>query len=640
MRLRLLFLMVAALVAAPVAHAQPPQPAAPTVSAFAALPVLRSPLLSPNGHRIAARATVDGKTELVVLNADDPELTPKVVKLGKGRLASLTWAGNQRLLLTIVSVQLAPGLIMVPVMRLIAVEVDSGDARFVDKKGQGIYAGDVLYTSSDGAWALVASQDNIFSYPSVKRVDLATGDSIVVEKAKDGVWDWYADDKGVVRAGVAYQGRRWTVWYRDNPQDKLRATKGKFAKDDDSAVDRLIFGNSNTSNWILTNEKTGRFAVYKYDLETGTVADTVFEQPEVDVDDVYYNADTGTITAVTYQDDRPRTVWFDPKMKELQASLDRALPDAVNTVVGQSQDESRVLVRSGGASDPGRYFLLDRTTSRMHPVVDPYPAIDPAQLATVKSVRYAARDGLSIPAYLTLPRGRDPKGLPLIVLPHGGPAARDDWEYDPLVQFLASQGYAVLQPEFRGSTGYGKEFAERGYGEWGKKMQDDLDDGIEWLARSGQIDPKRVCIVGLSYGGYAALWGAIRNPERYRCAASWAGVTDLPAMIKYDRKLFTATRYYREWRSHVAGEKDSDLEAVSPLAFAGRLKIPVFIAHGEDDETVPPKQGHEMVEALQKSGANVTSVFYKDSGHDFGSSKDLEDWLKRLGAFLAKYNPA
>jgi dipeptidyl aminopeptidase/acylaminoacyl peptidase len=324
----------------------------------------------------------------------------------------------------------------------------------------------------------------------------------------------------------------------------------------------------------------------------------------------------------------------------LQAKLDKALPNTVNLPVDWSDDEKRVLVWSGGASDPGRYYLLDRSTSQMHAVVDPYPQVDPAKLSPVKSVRYRARDGLQIPAYLTLPIGRDAKSLPLIVMPHGGPFDRDHWEYDPIVQFLASRGYAVLQPEFRGSTGYGKDFVSKGYGEWGRKMQDDLDDGVDWLAKTGQIDPRRVCMVGGSYGGYAALWAAVRNPDRYRCAASMAGVSDVPALLRSSRDIFSATRYYREWRTQVGGEGKADLGAVSPINFANRIRVPVLIAHGEEDARVPVKQSRAMVDALAKAHADVTSVFYKDSGHGFDSSEDLDDWLRRLEAFLAKHNPA
>ena len=265
------------------------------------------------------------------------------------------------------------------------------------------------------------------------------------------MWDWYADENGVVRAGISYEGSRWTIWYRDKPGEKLRVNRGKFPKDDDSTVDRFIFRGDHS--WVVTNERTGRFGLYKYDMKSQTVGEAIFEHPEVDLDDVDYDALTGDVSAVEYQDDRSRVFWIDADMKALQKKLDDAIPTAINLPVGWSHDEKRVLVSSSSAADPGRYFLLDRNTMQMHPVVELYPSIDPEQLAAVKPIRYSARDGLALRGYLTVPRDRPAKGLPLIIMPHGGPFARDDWEYDAFVQLLANRGYAVLQPEFRGSTG-------------------------------------------------------------------------------------------------------------------------------------------------------------------------------------------
>lgn len=608
------------------------------VERFATLPVLQVPILSPDGRWIAARAVADGKTTIAIIDADQPRSPPRAIALGKTTVASLSWAGNTRLLLTVRAAEKIAGGYDLPFLRLIVIDVWTGQSRIVDRGSHGTYAGDVLYSDPTGSWALVASQDDDYSYPSVKRVDLATGSAKQVEKARERVWDWYADESGIVRAGVAFEGRRWTVWYRDKADEKLRPVRGKFDKDDDSTVDRFIFRGNNS--WVVTNERNGRFGLYKYDLAAGTIGAALFEHPTADIDNVYYEAGSGEIRAVEYEDDRKHLVWMDPALKALQAKLDKALPGAVNLPFDWSLDENRYLIFSEGASDPGRYFLLDRKTQQMHAVVDPYPLIDPAELAETKWVNYTARDGLALSGYLTIPKGREAKNLPLILMPHGGPFERDHWEYDPEVQFLANRGYAVFQPQFRGSTGFGKDFVAKGYGEWGKKMQDDLDDGVEWLVRGGTVDSKRVCIVGASYGGYAAMWAAIRNSDRYRCAASLAGVSDLERMMSYDRKAFTATRYFKEWRTKVSGESGSDLRAVSPITYANRLKIPILIGHGEDDDNVLPAQSRDMVAALTAANAEVESVFYPGGGHGWNKTEDLADWLRRLEAFLAKNNPA
>jgi TonB family protein len=230
--------------------------------------------------------------------------------------------------------------------------------------------------------------------------------------------------------------------------------------------------------------------------------------------------------------------------------------------------------------------------------------------------------------------------LPLIVMPHGGPFARDSFDFDPWVQFLASRGYAVLQPEYRGSTGYGRAFVEKGYGALGTAMQDDLDDGLADLVRQGIADPKRVCIMGASYGGYAALWGAIRNPETYRCAISLAGVTDLSAMVDWDTTFLIPSRYVKSWRQHVEGEKNRDLGAVSPLKQASRLRVPVLIAHGTSDLNVPFSQGRDMAAALKGSAAPVYFAPFRGEGHGFDKYEDSLEFLRRVDAFLALHNRA
>jgi len=628
---------VAAMSCALAVHAA--TPARLTAADFAAQPIFSDPLLSPDGHSIAVDEKRGKYSAVVVMNADKPTAPPAEFSLGNAHFEDMHWAGNRKLLLTVRSTSWLYN-VELPIFRLVAVDVDTGQSLALDRKSRGILAGIVLYTDPQGTWALVSSQDTIDDLPSVKRVDLTTGVATVVEKPRSNVWDWYADSHGVVRGGLAYTDTRWALWYREKAGDPLKELKGKFDKNDDGTVDRFVFTQQDGTGAVVTNEKTGRFGLYNYDFNTDSIGAPIYENPDVDITDVVSDSDTGEIRGVTYEDDRRRTHWLDPALAKLQAQLDKAMPGAMNDIVSITDDQSRALVLSESSSSPPVYFLLDRKAGQMHPVIDNFTRINSAALAPVMAVNYAARDGLNIPAYLTLPNGKPAKALPLVVLPHGGPFERDDWSYDPLVQFIASRGYAVLQPEFRGSTGYGKTFVEAGYGQWGHKMQDDLDDGVDWLVRSGKVDPKRVCIMGGSYGGYAALWGAIRNPDRYRCAISFAGVSDLRAQLEANRKSLSAARYFKAWRTKVAGNGKVDLAAVSPITYAAKLKVPVLIAHGEQDETVDPAQSHAMVNALVKAHANVTSVFYPNGDHSWGDAADFEDLLKRVEAFLATNNPA
>jgi dipeptidyl aminopeptidase/acylaminoacyl peptidase len=327
-------------------------------------------------------------------------------------------------------------------------------------------------------------------------------------------------------------------------------------------------------------------------------------------------------------------------MQSLQARLDKALPNRVNRIVSRDSTDNRFIVWSAAASDPGVYYLYDRSRRELTEIARPHGKLEGKRLAPVEAVRYKARDGLTIPAYLTKPEGRAGKALPLIVMPHGGPFIRDRWQYDGWVQFLANRGYAVLQPNFRGSTGFGKDFVDAASGQFGRKMQDHLDDGVRWLVAQGVVDPKRVCMMGASYGGYAAMWAAARNPDIYRCAISFAGISEVRSMLRFNGGGWVARRYYRDWRDRIRGENKSDLEAVSPLSRASRVKVPLLIAHGDDDKIVPIAQSRRMHEALRQAKVDHEFIVYPGEGHGFRKSQNSVDFLKRVETFLAKHNPS
>jgi dipeptidyl aminopeptidase/acylaminoacyl peptidase len=622
---------------APPSAAEPPPPL--PIQALAEQPFISEPVLSPDGKRIVAKINVAGRERLAVFDlADGADAKPQRVP-HEGILRWFGWAGNDRILIGRGSFGLLFGLLPLPVTRLSRYDLKSGTSLELGK-GEGLLGDDVIFKDPEGAYVLLSAQKDFDDSPSVSRVDLATGAQVEVQKKKADIWEWFADSSGTIRGGISYSGKRWTIYSRDPRSGELRKAASGRASEKESVVEKIGLLPGTEAGFIVTNEPTGRFGIYNYDLRAQTIGTPIFEHPEVDITEPRLSADGMMVEGAVYEDDRPRVEWLTPARRKLQATIDKALPGKVNRIIGESRDGNVVLIWAGAADDPGAFYVLDRKAKRMNAFAAPYNGLVDHRLSPVKPIRYAARDGLSIPGYLSLPAGRDPKGLPLIVMPHGGPFARDSYRFDPWVQLLASRGYAVLQPNFRGSTGYGRDYVERGYGQWGKAMQDDLDDGVAWLAKQGTIDPARVCIMGGSYGGYAALWGAIRNPETYRCAISFAGVTDIRGMLKYDAKFLMAPRYWKQWRNRIQGDDKRDLGAVSPLQQAARLSRPVLIAHGEKDSTVPVDQGRRLVAALRQRGASVLSAFYPGADHSLSSSADSADFMKRVEAFLQIHNPA
>jgi dipeptidyl aminopeptidase/acylaminoacyl peptidase len=610
---------------------------------FGALPFMVGPKMSPDAKHVVTTAHINGTKRLVILElGTKPAPSHSFTMPGKWELGWYRWAGNDRVL---VSIGHADTLFddEVYVTRLVMYDLKTDKAVFVGKKSEGVEGDNVIHVDRDGHWLLLNVQKTIYDYPSVLRVDLDTMDMKKVVGEHPHVWNWFADASGTVRAGLGAQGRRWWLLYRKDADAKFEKVLRRVVKqnddDDEGSIERFIPMNGSDHGYAVTNARTGRYGLYRYDFSSDSLGEPVFEHPQVDIDD-FRMSDEGEITAVYYTDDRSRVEWLVPRMKELQAKIDRARPDSINRVISMSGDGTKMLVWSGSAADPGAYFYYDSTAAVMSLLARPYGKIADRQLANMDSVSYAARDGLQIPAYLTLPRGVETKQLPLIVMPHGGPFVRDEWGYDTWAQFLANRGYVVLQPNFRGSTGYGRDFVAKGEGQWGRTMQDDLDDGVQWLVEQGKVDPKRVCIMGASYGGYAALWGAARNPEIYRCAISLAGISDLAAMIKYDRRSFSATRYYTAWRERVQGDKAFDLNTVSPLYAVDRINIPLLIAHGTDDENVPISQSRKLHEALLKANKPHQYLVYEGEGHGFDKPENATAFLEQVDKFLHANNPA
>ncbi|MBP7651218.1 MAG: S9 family peptidase, partial [Phenylobacterium sp.] len=335
--------------------------------------------------------------------------------------------------------------------------------------------------------------------------------------------------------------------------------------------------------------------------------------------------------------------FFAPADQAAWGKITRAFPGERVTLESWSDDRKQMVVRVQGPKTGAAYMFVDLAAGRASIVDDMQAGLGPDQLATPKMITYKAGDGLDIPAVLTLPKGREPKNLPLVVLPHGGPESYDGLGFDWWSQALASRGYAVLQPNFRGSSGYGQAFTAAGYGEWGRKMQTDLSDGVKHLAGQGVIDPRRVCIVGASYGGYAALAGVALEPEVYRCAVSLAGLSDLHKMLVWLRSRMggernETTRYWRRFMG-IEGRDESGLDAFSPALQVTKIKAPVLLIHGKDDLVVPFEQSQLMADALTAAGKPVELVTLAAEDHWLSRGATRTQMLQATVTFLEKANP-
>jgi dipeptidyl aminopeptidase/acylaminoacyl peptidase len=325
-------------------------------------------------------------------------------------------------------------------------------------------------------------------------------------------------------------------------------------------------------------------------------------------------------------------------------SARRAFGQKAVSLQSWTPDFRKLVLKVEGEEDAGTYFLVDLETKKADLLADAWPGVPPEAIAPVRFLTYKAADGLDIPAYLTTPAGRPAKGLPLIVLPHGGPQARDEPGFDWWSQALASRGYAVLQPQFRGSDGFGRKFVEAGYGQWGRKMQTDLSDGVRHLAKEGVIDPKRVCIMGASYGGYAAMAGPTLDRGVYRCAVAVAGVGDLAGMLAAEAKdagrvNTGAVRYWSKFMG-ASFRKRSELDAVSPTHQAAQADAPILVIHGKDDTVVPYNQSVQFVRAMQAAGKPVEFVTLAGEDHWLSRGATRLKMLESAVAFVEKHNPS
>jgi dipeptidyl aminopeptidase/acylaminoacyl peptidase len=468
----------------------------------------------------------------------------------------------------------------------------------------------------------------------VYRINVDTKQSRLVAQNPGNVTSWITDHQGKVRAAGTSDGVNTSLLYRD---DESQQWKTVLTTNFRESVSPYFFTFDDKKLYAGSNRGRDKVAAVVLDPKTGKEEKILFEHPDVDVDGLEFSHERKVLTVASFTTWKQERHFFDADTASIYQDVAAKLPGYEVSVGAHDRAEDRFIVSSFNDRTRGSRYLYDVKTRKLTKLADVSPWLDASKLAEMKPIKYTTRDGLTINGYLTLPRGLDPRGLPMVVNPHGGPWARDEWHFNPEVQFLASRGYAVLQVNFRGSTGYGRKFWEASFKQWGKKMQDDVSDGVRHITGQGIADAKRVCIYGGSYGGYATLAGLAFSPDLYACGVDYVGVSNLFTFMK------TIPPYWKPFLQMMyamVGDPEKDkalLTAESPVFHVDRIRAPLLVAQGAQDPRVNIDESNQIVNALKKRGVDVQYMIKDNEGHGFHNEENRFDLYEAMEKFLAKY---
>jgi dipeptidyl aminopeptidase/acylaminoacyl peptidase len=637
------------------AQAESTHTLAQDAAAFGARPAVSAPSLSPDGSSVLYITPGPGpKTYAVISNLVTGKSS--VVTSADGNPEILRWcnySAPDRAVCRINALthQLSQ---ILGFERLISMNTDGSDGKMLGQQGSfydtalrqtdaivldwnGSADGKVLmervYVPEGGQAAIESRLSRKKSGLGVDLVDTRDLKSSTVEPPRDEASHYMTDGRGNVRLMMVVETKqggamtgRIKYFYR-TPGSRDWKTLVDYVDEDDQIEPLAI--DAEVDALYALKKKNGRRALYTIKLD-GTLGEKLIaENPHVDIDDVVRVGEGLRVIGYTYADESRHAIYFDPEFKALSESLSKVLPNLpIVDFVDSSRDGRKLLIFAASDNDPGRFYLFDRQTKTLNEAMVEHPLLEGRALARQKPVTVPAADGAKIPAYLTLPPGKEAKNLPAIVLPHGGPSSRDEWGFDFLSQFLAARGYAVIQPEYRGSAGYGDQWLnENGFKNW-KTSMSDIAASAKWLASQGIADPDRMAIFGWSYGGYAALMEAETDPQLYKAVIAVAPVTDL-GMLKDDAKGYTSAQVIEDF----VGD-GPHIQQGSPLRHADRIQVPVLLVHGDLDANVAFRHSQKMADALRSAGKQVEFLQYKGLDHQLRDSTVRAELLTQMGELL------
>ncbi|TNE37335.1 MAG: S9 family peptidase [Alphaproteobacteria bacterium] len=625
--------------------------AAPPVEAFGKLEDFSHVEISPTGKYLAAVRWADGAANLTIYNlAPGPGEEPvKALSLDfsdnvEEKIRFVRWLNEERVGVA-VSFEHERWDQDTLETRLMSITADLSDVRQIPKlpKNRSSFVAQLQdrvldFLPDDPDHILMEFDRNGLGQElNVYRVNVNDGTMEGVAFGNETVVGYIADREGQVRFKYAVQEVnnqvfKRALFYRSG-DDKGWTLFQEIGKDENFDPRIAGFTNDPSVLYVLRLSEEGYDDLYTYNLTTRLYGNKVFGVEGIDVGSLVSDNYTRRVLGVSYAVDYTKIAYFDGQIASLQEAVDGVLRGTQNLIVGWDRSRTRFVIFATGPQHPGTYYIFDATTNNLSKLFDRYAyEFQPQDLTPVEPITYQARDGVTIPGYLTRRGGNGP--MPMVVMPHGGPNARDFLGYEYFAQFLASRGYAVLQPNFRGSTGYGAAFEEAGFGEWGLLMQDDVTDGVRAMIDRGIADPERICIFGWSYGGYAALMGAIKTPELYKCVVSGAPVTDLRRILQENSKYKFAgldqTNVGKYWKD--AGK----LRDTSPINNADLIQVPVLLIHGDKDLSVDVGHSKRMYNKLKGNGQDNKLVILEGGNHHLALEHNRVRALKELESFLKK----
>ncbi|MGE3693486.1 MAG: prolyl oligopeptidase family serine peptidase [Novosphingobium sp.] len=623
--------------AAPPAPAVSSAPAAPfdpaklTAADFAQLPFIEGPKLSPDGNRFAGFFGQGGTQVIGMFSLFDKAEKQVFIGIPDGTEADyVAWVNDDNVIVKLRSLLPVEGSGRWYISRLIGINRLTGKITKImwDSGGQNA-ASVIRMPADDSSKILVAAQYTIYSnypelfWPSVYEVDVTNGKKKRVLQGRENVLSWDADAQGTIRTGfkIAQSGRNWSLLYRgEGSGGNFRTIDKADTRKREGLLSPIVFLPGTDRALAMSEDDKGEASIYEVDLLTREQVRKVYTAPDgSEVAGYHVSADGLTLLGAYTSEAGGGIHWFDTALAELQAQFNKAVDTRSARIVSFSRDRNRMLVVVNRADTPGSLYFYDVGDGTMRKIADMNTALGARLLSPVTAVRYRAHDGLEIEAMLTLPKGLEARKLPIVILPHGGPWAQDTLSYDYWAQFIASRGYAVLQPNFRGSTGYGEDFTRKGEGELGLAMQDDLSDGLRWAVSQGIADPARACIVGASYGGYAAMWGIAKDPDQYKCAIAISGVSSLRREVNDMGDSLTGGLSKDAWQ-----RMTPDFAAVSPINAIDRIKTPLLLIHGKKDVTVDHGQSASMNSRMQSAGKQVEMLSLPLADHHFTRQEDRQ----------------